>query len=363
MNRSFYAIKSWQGNRQNYLIQLPLEALEKLFHFPEVKDLSKSYQRPINEKRKESIADYLNSNDNFILPSVVAFPIFGDFTFEISSDRGLGGYQEAGIINLSPDCKLGLFDGQHRVSGVIEALKNGRNLSGGCIPVMLLEKPSLQASQQIFSDINLNAVKPSQSIKLFFNNRDRFSKLTKYVIDETPLLKQLVDFGSSNLPKHSEKLFSYSAVYGAVVELYKGLDGSLDFEQRAELIVEFFMELSECLLPFLDVYDKKISAFDLRESSIAPFAVTLQAFGNVGFNLINQHKVDWKQYLHKIINVSFLKSTPVWINRVIVKGQIKKSRTNSILIANVVLETIGEELKGENRITENKYLNYTGGDQ
>lgn len=361
--KEFNAIQSFQGGRKNFLIQVPLSMVEELFTFPKEPNLSKTYQRKINENRKAEIANYINGNSNFILPAVVAFPLTGDFTFEsIELSRSLTNPNNFGIIQLSADCKFGLFDGQHRISGIIESLKGKDSNNGGdSIPVMLLEKPTLQAAQQIFADINLNAVKPSQSIKLFFNNRDQLSNLTKYVVKNTPLLAELVDFNASNLPKDSPKLFSFSAIYGAVSEMYKTLDSNLSIEDKSQRIIDFWATLTQSFIPFLDVFENKMSSPDLRACSIAPFAVTLQALGNWGAVVMNNRPDDWRDLIPKLFNVSFHKVNREWANRVIIQGKIKKTRTNSILISNVILQNMNIELKGENRSIENAFLGIQGG--
>lgn len=351
----FNAIQAIQGNRYNYIIQIPLSLVEQLFYFPNAENLNKSYQRKINKLREQEIANYINGN-NYVLPPVVAFPVEGGFVFTEHQIDHVHVSQKTGVIELAENTKFGLFDGQHRISGIIQALKGKNDLAAHSISVMLTQKPTLQVAQQFFADINLNAVKPSQSIKLFFNNRDAISNLTKHIIKNSPLLAELTDFGASNLAKDSQKLFSFSAIYSMVNELHKGLSNDYSFEEKAEIIIEFSQTLTESFTPFLNVFEKNISSEQLRADSIAPFAVTLQALGIFGKTVINSNPDNWKELVEKLYLVSFHKSTTHWQNRVIQQGKIKKSRTNSQLIANVILKALNITLSGDNLAVENKFL-------
>ncbi|YCO02412.1 DGQHR domain-containing protein (plasmid) [Vibrio sp. VNB-15] len=70
------------------------------------------------------------------------------------------------------DSEILLFDGQHRATGIIDALKQSVELRGHTIPLMLFMDMTLEERQQAFSDINGHAVNPSGSISDTFNQRD-----------------------------------------------------------------------------------------------------------------------------------------------------------------------------------------------
>ncbi|WP_436659715.1 DNA sulfur modification protein DndB [Acinetobacter sp. P1(2025)] len=352
--KTFSAVRGVQGGRSNYLIQIRLSDVENLFSFNYGEKLDKSYQRPVNPKRKVQIADYMTSNSTFILPTVLAFPLRGSFTFE-SIDIPNAPI-DLGVLKLSVDCILGLFDGQHRVSGIIEALKKKTHMNpNDTISVLLLEKQNLISAQQIFSDININAVKPSQSIKLLYDNRNMISVISKGLIRSNPFLSEYTDMTNSNLAKDSIKLFSFSAIYSAVNEMMKGLD-DLNPQDKVQFINDFWSEITQHFIPFCYVSEKSVTPENLRQTSLAPFAVTIQALGIFAVTIFKADRDNWKEYVHALHKVSFLKQNPTWINRVIQNGKIRKSRTNSVLIANVLLKEIGIELQGDLLSAENNFL-------
>ena len=77
----------------------------------------------------------------------------------------------------------------------------------------------LENTQQMFSDLNKHAVKPSKSIGILYDHRDEFSKLTKKIINDIEYFKDYTDLEKTTISNRSNKIFTLSGLYNATSAL------------------------------------------------------------------------------------------------------------------------------------------------
>ena len=155
----FDALRGIQAGREFYVAMCPLKIMPKLFIFTEF-DLPPELraQRTLRASRIPALKNYiLNNPKDYIFSSLTA-SVDGTMKFEPAPSLGEGG--KLGRLYVSMESRLLINDGQHRRQAIEEALKENPDLAHEMISVVFFEDKGLLRSQQMFSDLNQNAVKP-----------------------------------------------------------------------------------------------------------------------------------------------------------------------------------------------------------
>ena len=182
----FPAVKGIQACREYYTSMVPLEVIAKIFQFvdeelpPEIRS-----QRILNRNRIPEIRDYILFNPNNYVFSSLTVSVDGDLEFTPASDL----IPQVGIISISMTARFLINDGQHRRAAIAEALKINPALKGEHISVVFYRDEGLLRSQQMFSDLNRFAIKPTKSINILFNSREESSIIAKRIIDDVDVLE------------------------------------------------------------------------------------------------------------------------------------------------------------------------------
>lgn len=337
---SLSALQGIQARQAFFVLNLPLSIVAKLFE-PEDTSIpvDQRSQRVLNQTRVKQISDYIVNNPNsYVLPPLVAYVKYGGIKFEPNEQ-----YKSLGVLHISIDAVFGLFDGQHRCAAIKDALKKRDYLGYEKIPVYLMQSTSLEQAQQIFADINLNAVKPAQSIKLLYNQRDQVTAFTKSMIKEIQFLTDYTDLENTNLPAKSDKLFAFSSLYQANNVLWKGLG---DDPAKPIKITQFWETVIPSVSDWTDLFEGLVEASTLRAESVAAHGVAAIALAEAGLYAMKTKETNWMDYFtpDTLGLIDWSRDHTDWQNRIIVNGKITKTRRNILLMANVIIEKIGLQL-------------------
>ena len=181
----FPAVKGIQAQREYYISMVPLEILSKIFQFvdeelpPEIRA-----QRVLNKSRIPEIKNYILSNPDSYVFSALTVSIDGDMDFQAISDQN----PNIGNISIGMTARFLINDGQHRRAAIVEAIKENPSLKNEEISVVFYRDEGLQRSQQMFSDLNRYAIKPTKSINILFNSREESSVIAKAVIENADVV-------------------------------------------------------------------------------------------------------------------------------------------------------------------------------
>mgnify|MGYP003318817329 CR=1 FL=1 len=171
----FDAIRGIQAGREFYVAMCPLKIIPKLFIFND-HDIPPQLraQRTLSGTRIPAIKNYILNNPNdYIFSSLTASV---DGTIKFTPAASLGEQGKLGRLYISMESRLLINDGQHRRKAIEEALKERSELGHDMISVVFFQDNGLKRSQQMFSDLNKNAVKPTKSLNILYDHRDNFSK-------------------------------------------------------------------------------------------------------------------------------------------------------------------------------------------
>lgn len=152
----FPVVRGIQAESEYYIAMVPLKMLAKLFPVEDEEFVLPEYraQRKLNEARIPVISRYILENRDSYVFSALAASIDGEYRFEANKNN-----DETGILEVSMDAHFLINDGQHRKSAILAALKEDESLGKETISIVFYADKGLLRSQQIFTDLNKNAVK------------------------------------------------------------------------------------------------------------------------------------------------------------------------------------------------------------
>lgn len=327
----FPAVKGIQAQREYYISMVPLEVMAKIFQFadeelpPEVRS-----QRVLNKARIPEIRDYILSNPESYVFSALTVSVDGDMEFQAVSEAT----PQIGTINISMISRFLINDGQHRRAAIAEAIKLNPALKNEHISVVFYRDEGLLRSQQMFSDLNRYAIKPTKSINILFNSREESSIIANRVIEEVDVFKGVVEKERTAISNRSKALFTLSAISTATNELLTGLNLSL--QEKVELAKDYWNAVGRYIVEWNKVKTGEMKSADVRKDYICSLSITLVALGYAGNAIIQHSPNTWEEYLKKLSDIDWRKTNPEWENLVFVNGRVAANRSTQKAMSNYI---------------------------
>ncbi|MDK2905907.1 MAG: sulfur modification protein DndB, partial [Eubacteriaceae bacterium] len=229
-----------------------------------------------------------------------------------------------GEIAIPMSARFLINDGQHRRAAIEAALKKNPDLKYEHISVVFYHDLGLKRSQQMFSDLNRFAIRPTKSLNILYDNRDAFSVLVKEVSEKVEVFNGLVDKERTTIPNRSKALFTLSAIYHGTAALLKDLN--YDDNHKKELAIEYWNEIGKYIKEWQNVKAGIIKSSEVRKNYICSLGITIIAFGYAGNALLKKYPNNWKKFVAKLASVDWRKSNPQWENTIVVNGSVVASR-------------------------------------
>lgn len=331
-NYSFPAVKGTQAKSTYYICMIPCKLLKILFKKTNDETLPEfRAQRKLNENRIPEIRDYIINNRDSYVFSALAASIDGDFNF-IESGNSLG------ILEVDMSAVFLINDGQHRNAAIQEAIQEDETIGNETIPVVFFEDKGLKRSQQMFTDLNKYAVKPSKSQNTFYDHKDILALITKELLKNNDFLRDYTDVENDTLGKYSAKLFTLNSIYTA----NKYLIGNKTIDEEiSSFMYSYWDKVVENIHEWNQLLRKEITKVSLREDYIVTQNIILYALGKLGNYFINNPNVDMNKYLIRLSKINWMRTNPDWVGNAIEDGKISKKSSNVTLTYNKIKELIG----------------------
>ena len=341
----FPVVRGIQAESEYYIAMVPLKMLSKMFPMDDEEFVLPEYraQRKLNEARIPIISKYILDNRDSYVFSALAASIDGEFVFD-ENEKNL----DTGVLEVSMDAHFLINDGQHRKSAILNALKEDPTLETETISIVFYSDQGLKRSQQIFTDLNKNAVKTSNSISELYDSRDEMAVITRNVIWNIDFLNTYTDKEKDILGKYSSNLFTLNTFYTA----NKSIVGRNQCKGCEEFLFTYWSSVVSHMKQWQELQNREITKIDLRENFIATQSIVIQAFGRVGSFFYN-NEANLEEYLEKIEKINWSRNAKQWYLRAISKnGRIITNKKAAMLIANVIKEAIGIPLSQEEKNAE-----------
>ena len=346
----FPVVKGIQAKKEYYIAMVPLKMISRLFQDDE-DYVSPEYraQRKLNEARVPIISKYIVDNRDTYVFSALAASIDGDFRFVPVSANA-----DVGTLEVAMDAKFLINDGQHRKAAILDAIKEDPSLGEETISIVFYEDNGLERSQQIFTDLNKNAVKTSNSISELYDSRDRLAVITRKVVQQVEFLNQYTDKEKDILGKYSSKLFTLNTFYLA----NKTIIGRSIVDENTEIFIkQFWYSVANNMVLWNELESKTITKVDLRENFIATQGIVIRALGRIGSCLYTHQDYNMQDVLVGLRDINWSRNATIWELRAISSnGRIITNNKAAILIGNVIKTHLGLPLSIAEKNAEQNYL-------
>jgi len=348
---TFPVIKGIQAGREYFVAMVPLRLIPSLFLFndpslpPEMRA-----QRLLNKSRVPSITRYIIENsENYIFSSLTASI---DRIVEFQPIPPEKKNSRIGHVTIPADTKIIINDGQHRRAAIIEALKHKPELAYETISVVFYIDTSLERSQQMFSDLNRYASKPSGSLNILYDHRDDFAKFVLDIIKDIPVFKDSIDYEKTSISNRSRKLFTLSSIYRANKTLLGSQENLVDDHRHTA--IEYWNEVTSNMEPWKDFLHGK-PPYKLRIETIAVHDISLQAIAILGAELQNNSE-NWKKNLIILKTIDWSRANPDWNGRALFAGRLRKSYSNVVYTANYLKKKLELQLTPKEQEYEDRLM-------
>lgn len=123
-----------------------------------------------------------------------------------------------------------------------------------------------------------------------------------------------------------------------------------------QLAAEYWQAVCSNMRDWQNALNRKISTSDLREQYIHAHGIGLGALGEAGADLIRQFPQDWKAKLPHLADIDWSRSNvKQWRGRAMDNhGKLSKTRTSTILTANIIRRALGVPLGAEEQQIEDQ---------
>ena len=349
----FDAIRGVQAGHEFYVAMCPLKIIPKLFIFndydipPELRA-----QRTLRESRIPAIKDYiLNNPKDYIFSSLTASV---DGTMKFFPSPSLGDDAKLGRLYINMDSKLLINDGQHRRKAIEEALKEKTELGSEMISVVFFRDDGLKRSQQMFSDLNKNAVKPTKSLNILYDHRDKFYRFVVSLVNSIPVFEDRVEMEKTTISNRSTKAFTLNGLADASLKLL-GLGKTRKITKKDEdTVIEFWNIVSENMPEWQILAKGEVAPAELRKNFVNTNTNLLNSLGIAGRLLIAEFPNDWQTKLKSLKKIDWSRDAPEWEGRLIKHGQMQKQILAIELATNIIIQKCGLKLSPERQKIEDK---------
>lgn len=350
----FPAIRGIQAGREYFVSMCPLRVIPRIFLFDE-EELMPEFraQRILNRARVPEMAQYMLKNQTSYVFSAITASLDGAVHFKSMGSSGEA--DRLGALHVDMSARFIINDGQHRRAAIEQALINAPELGDETIAVVFFIDRGLERSQQMFSDLNRHAVRPSRSLGLLYDHRNDLSKIAKLVALKSTAFKDLVEMERSTLSERSRKLFTLSAIHTGCSVLLDSAEYS-NVEHASKICIEFWDEVANHIPEWELVRSSRMTAGEIRRDFLHSHAIALQAFGIVGRDLVQSDQANWRTRLSEIGKIEWSRSNAnVWEGRALIGGRVSKSSNNVTLTANFIKHRLGLKLGPEEKRVEQMF--------
>lgn len=330
------AVEGIQAGRLYYTAMCPIEYLTGLFKYNDYSlPPAMRSQRVLNKARIPEMRDYILGGDYTF--SALTASIDGGVKFkQIDSNN-----KHIGVLHIDSSARVIINDGQHRREALIQAIKLKPELRHEHIVIVFYADCGLSRSQQIFSDLNRHAIRPTKSLNILYDNREDFAKLVRECIEEIKGLKGRIENEKTAVSNRSKDLYTLSGVYFSIEQLTKNT--TLNYDEMKKYIIGFYNAAFENIKEWQGAVNNEIQPIEYRRDYITAHAIFIKALGRVGRQLYDKHGENAKIMLKRLNKINFRKDNPELQGTIMYNGKINGAEVGVSLLVNYIMSHIEEE--------------------
>ena len=345
---SFDAIRGIQADREYYVAICHMGIIPKLFVFNEYNIPAKlRAQRTLRESRIPALKDYILNNPKEYIFSSLTASVDGRMKFIPAPHLGPEG--RMGKLHIDMSSKLLINDGQHRRKAIEAALEKKPELAHETISVVFFEDKGLKRSQQMFADLNKNAVKPSKSLNILYDNRDAYSKFIVSLTEDLEIFQNRVELEKTTIGRHAKEIFTLGGISDATKKMLGKESIHRPNQDQKDTIREFWNCVAKNLPEWQNLIQGHISPDDLRQNYVNAHTNCMNSLGIVGKIVIKKYPDTWKTKLRALSKIDWSRENSIWDGNLIQGKKMVRTTIGIMLGASTILKQcnieIPEELK------------------
>jgi DNA sulfur modification protein DndB len=355
---SFPAIRGIQASREYYSAMVQLKLIPGIFRFNESEVPAQfRAQRILNHARIPEIANYIVSNPRDYVFSSIAASIC-DAPVKFIPTPPDNPNSRVGKIIIPMGARVLINDGQHRRAAIEMALDERPELGNETISVVFFIDTGLKRSQQMFSDLNRHAVRPTKSISILYDYRETFAQSVRDMASTLPIFKDLTELEKTSISNRSKKMFTLSTIYqGTAALLSKKTKVKKITKEEETLACEYWNTVADNIPDWQLLIRGDVASSSLRNDFIHAHGIAFHALGLAGHALIEEYPDTWKERLTILHEIDWSRSNEkVWEGRAMNNGTISKSQMNITLTVNYLKQIMKLPLSPEETKIEKRFL-------
>lgn len=337
---TFHATRGIQAGREFYIAMCDFATVVKHFAFDKDSGVPPEMraQRKVRESRISKISSYILENPaNYVFSAIT---VSVDKLMRFDPIPSGNSESRVGTITIPSNATILVNDGQHRCAAIKSAYEQNKEMGLERIPVVIFEDRGLEHSQQMFADLNQNAVKPTKSLALLYDHRDTFARFVVTLASDVEVFAGRTEMEKTNISNRSNKVFTLNGIGEATRRLLdiKPNTKSIAAEKQ-KLAAEYWTHVSRNIPQWNLLMDKKMAPHDMRKQYVHAHTNILNALGIVG--LILTRRRDWRQKIRGLQDIDWSRSSPIWQDKVVMDGKMLKNRLGIKRAANEILFRLG----------------------
>ena len=222
------------------------------------------------------------------------------------------------------------------------------------ISVVFFQDKGLKRSQQMFADLNKNAVKPTKSLNILYDHRDNFSQFIVRLINSIEIFQGRVELEKTAISNRSTNFFTLSGISDSTMTLLGINKGRKITEEESWNVKQFWTEVSKNIPEWQLLIQGKVTPSELRKNYVNAHTNLLNALGIFGNILINEYPKDWKEKIQGIKKIDWSRNNIEWEGRLLQKGRMLKNKLGVELAVNTILKNCGIKLSSDRLEFENR---------
>ena len=195
----------------------------------------------------------------------------------------------------------------------------------------------------MFADLNKYAVKPTKSLGILYDNRDKFSQFMVKLVNDLDIFHNRTELENTNISNRSTKFVTLNGITDATKYLLKPKEKTISAEQQ-NLAAEFWDAVSKNIPEWNLLVEKKVTPHELRQNYVHAHTNILNALGLVGNILIKKFPKEWKQKLKGLQKIDWARDSKLWEGKVVVDGRMIKQKAGINKAAQIILKACGVEI-------------------
>ena len=339
---SFEAVSGIQAGREFYNAMCSFATIYNHFKFNEDPQIPPKLraQRKLRESRIPEITNYITKNPDSYIFSSITVSVGGKITFYPAPGQGEGRSGRLGRVIIPIDAPILINDGQHRCAAIKAAYEQKPELRNEKISVVIFEDRGLKHSQQMFTDLNKNAVKPTKSLSLLYDHRDTFARFVVKLADDVDIFSGRTEMEKNSISGRSTKFFTLNGISDATRQLLRLRTKSISPE-RQKLAIEYWNTVARNIPEWNLLVQRKVTPYELRQEYAHSHTNILNALGMVGYVLVQMYSNSWKNKMAGLRRIRWEKDNPVWEGKVMIDGRMIKTKRGIKKAANEILQQCG----------------------